>query len=105
MAFPALHGINPRSIHAAVPQDVSQPDDILLQRVVRPGEQVPQIVGEHLALRHPGILAQCFHFMPDIAPVQGLPAPGDKYRPGGDSPLPGVSEQRLLQLSGQENRP
>ena len=48
---PGLHRINPRCVDAAVSQNVRQPDDILLQRVVGPGKQVPQVMGKHLADR------------------------------------------------------
>ena len=70
MGLAGLHGIDPGRIQAGVPQNIRQPDDILLQGVIGPGEQVPQVVREHLSLRHAGLPAQRFHLMPDIASVQ-----------------------------------
>ena len=105
VGIPGLHGVNPCGVHTAVSQDICQPDDILLQRVICPGEQVPQVVGKDLALRHSGSFAQVFHLMPDVAPVQGPPASGDKHGPSGDPPLPCVPHHHLLQLSGQKNGP
>lgn len=37
------------------------------------GEQVPQIVREYLFRHHAGLPAEGFHFMPDVAAVQGPP--------------------------------
>lgn len=96
MGVSSLHCVDSGGVHIGVPEDVRKPDDVLLHAVVRPGEQVPQVVGEYLALCHIGGLAQRFHIVPEVAAVQGLPVPGHEYRTDSDFLLLRVLEQQIL---------
>ena len=52
----------------------------MLQRIVRPGKQVTQIVGKYLFGIHIGTLAKSFHIPPDIGSIQRLAGLGGKHR-------------------------
>ena len=98
MAFPGLHGVDPRGVHTAVAQQVRQTHDVLFDGVKRPGEKVPQIVGVYLAPRHLRPFTQPLHTAPDIAAVQRLAVSPHKYWPGLLAGFFYISQQQLLQL-------
>ena len=66
--------------NAAVPEDVGQLCDVLVDSVKHPGEQMPQIVREHLLGIDIGGTTQSFHLPPDIGAIHGLAGSGDKHR-------------------------
>ena len=100
-----LRRVDPRGVDAGVAQDVRQPGEILLQGIKRPGEEVPEVVGEDLARRHAGALAEGLHIPPDVRPVQRPPVPREKHRSGGDFLFLQVGFQQAAQLVRQEHRP
>ena len=51
------HDVNAGGVDAAVTQDVGQLGYVLLDPIERAGEQLPQIVREHLARRYIGLFA------------------------------------------------
>ena len=53
MLHPRGDDINAGGVYAGMTQDVCQADDVPLHGVKQPGEQVPQVMGEDLLLRHP----------------------------------------------------
>ena len=67
------------------------------------GEEVAQIVGEHLGRLHPGFTAQLFHDVVDVGTVEGLARPGDKHAALFDAALPGVNPQLFAQLQRQDD--
>ena len=101
----ALGGVNAGGLDAAVAQDVCQAGEVLFQAVIRPGEQVPEIVGEYLAGSHPGALTQGLHVPPDIGPVQRPAVLGHKHRSGGDFLFLEIGFQQAAQLVRQEYHP
>ena len=78
--------------------------DILHLPVKVPGEQMLQIMREHLPRRHFGRLAQCFHHRPDVGTVQRPSSAGDKHRPTPDVSAPAVGKQPDAQGPGQKHR-
>ena len=82
--------INPRRLNAAMPQHRRQRRHVPVHPVMRPGEQMAQIVGEHLRGRNPRGFAQRFQVRPDLMPAQAFSASGEKYLAGGDFVFPGV---------------
>ena len=100
----ALGGVNAGGVDAGVAQNIRQPGQVLFQRVVRPGEQVAQVVGEHLARLHSGALAQPLHIPPDVGAVHGLSRPRHEHRSSGDFLFLKIFFQRPAQLVRQKNR-
>ena len=96
--------IEPCRVDGAVAKDVRQLDDVPVQQVKGLGEQVPQIMGKHLAFRHACRAAQPLHFRPDLHPAQRAAAPCEKDPAGGDAPGTGVAQQLPAEFSGNENR-
>ena len=78
-------GINAGGIKAGMPQQIRKTAQILFHLIVQTRKEVPQIVGEHLFLCHPGSVAKRLHPMEDVAPVQGLAAAGHEDAPGVDA--------------------
>ena len=90
-------------LDAAVAQHVRQLYNILAGPVEGRGEQVPQIVGEHLGGLHPRRPAQALHLRPDLGPGQTFSASGEKNLPGGDFLLLGVLQQLAAEFAGNED--
>ena len=88
--------INPRGIDAAVAEDIGELGDVLFQPVKRTGEQMPEIMREHLAGIDVRVPAQRFHLPPDIRAADGLAAAGDKDRACCDTLFLGVLQQLFL---------
>lgn len=76
----ALCRVNASRIDIGVTQDICQSAQIMLQRIVRPGKQVTQIVGKYLFGIHIGTLAKSLHIPPDIGSIQRLAGLGGKHR-------------------------
>ena len=68
----------------AVAQHIGQLHHIVGTAIKRLGEQVPQVVGEHLFRRDSRCTAQCFHFRPDLFSGNRLTASGEKHLARGD---------------------
>lgn len=109
MNRPALHGVDACGVDAGVTQDVRQPGQVALYGVIRSGEQMAEIVGEHLGRLHSSAFAQAFHVPPDVGAVKGPPRPrhehrpADVLRPGGDFLCPEIVPEQAAQLGGQEH--
>ena len=70
MLFAAREQVDARRIDGAVPQHVRQLDDILAHPVELDGEQVPQVVGEHLLRRDARLRAQRLELLPNAVAGQ-----------------------------------
>ena len=97
------HDIDSGGVDAAVAQNVRQLGNVLFQTIEGSGEQLAQIVGEHLAGLHPGFFTKSFHLCPNIASIQRLSVSGDKNRAGVDAVFLCVGQQETTQLAGQQN--
>ena len=82
-------------------QHIRKAHDVPLGPVEGGGEQVPQIVREHLARLHPCRLAQPLEFKPHLPPRNALPAACEKNLTGSDFLFSGVLHQLAAQLGGQ----
>ena len=104
-----LHGVDACGVDAGVAENVRQPGQVTLYGVIRSGEQVAEIVGEHLGRLHSSAFAQAFHIPPDVGAVKGPPRPrhehrpADVLRPGGDFLCPEIVPEQAAQLGGQEH--
>ena len=97
--------IDPRRLYAGMPQDIRQLHHVPAGPVEGPGEEMPQIVGKHLAPLHPGPAAEGFHLCPNLAPAQPPTASGEKDFTGGDFLFPGVFQKLAAELPRQQDGP
>ena len=58
--------IDSRGLDAAMSQHPRQLYDIMMQPIIRPGEQVTQVMGKHLFLIDPRLAAQALHLPPYV---------------------------------------
>lgn len=63
-----------------------------------------QVVGKYLVPVHSRILAEGFHFLPDIAAIHGLAGPGHKDAARSDPAFSDVGLQLTAQLDRQDHR-
>ena len=70
---PALHGVDAGGVDAGVSQNVRQPGQILFQRVIAPGEQVAQVVGNTLPGSTPALSHRRFMSRQMLERSRGLP--------------------------------
>ena len=70
--------IDSRGLHAGMPEQVRQPCNISAHPVEAPGEEMPQVVREHLGGLDLRRSAQRFHFRPDLFSGQTFSASGEK---------------------------
>jgi len=75
---------------AGMAQYVRQLRHIPAGPVEGPGEEMPQIVGEHLGFLHPRTGADGLHLRPYLPPAQTPSASGEEYLPGGDLLFSGI---------------
>ena len=66
------YNIDPGGINAAVPQDIRQLCNILLNAIEGPGKELAEVMGKDLGGIDTRCLTQPFHLRPDIASVQRL---------------------------------
>ena len=97
------HDIDSRRVDTAMPQDVCQLCNILLNAVKGPCKQFAQVMGKDLAGFYCGRLTERLHLRPDITPIQRLSASRHKDRPCSDTASPGIFQQQPAQLSRQED--
>ena len=57
MLYAALCGVYPGGVYIGVAKDICQTEEVLFQRIKKPGKQVAQIVWEHFLFVYPGLLA------------------------------------------------
>ena len=62
-------------------------------------------MGEYFAFLHVGLLAQGFHHLPDVGPVQGTVVFGDEHRAFHQFLLLQIPAQQLFQLPGDQDPP
>ena len=60
-----FHCVNSCCVYAAVPENISQAYDVLLQAVIRAREKMTKVVWKDLLFRHVRRLTQFFHITPD----------------------------------------
>ena len=92
------HQVDPGGLDAAVAQQVGELDDVPAGPIKHRGEQVPQIVREHLSGLHTGVLAETFHLRPDLPAAQFFSAFGAKDLAGGGLLFLGVFQQLPAEL-------
>ncbi|CAN4051677.1 hypothetical protein EJMLMN_EJMLMN_17280, partial [Dysosmobacter welbionis] len=97
--------VNPGRLNTGVAQDVRQLGHVPADTVERPGEQVPQIVGKHLAGCHARLVAQRFHLRPDLPAGDAFFVSGEKNLAGSDFLFPGVFEELAAELARQQDGP
>ena len=61
---PGGNEVNAGGLDGTMTQHVGQPDNVPARPVKQGGEQVPQVVGEHLSGLHSRLLAQPLHLRP-----------------------------------------
>ena len=66
------HNVDPGGINAAVPQNICQLRNILLNAVKSPGKELAEVMGKDLGGIDTRCLTQPFHLCPDVASVQRL---------------------------------
>ena len=64
------HDVDSGGVDGAVPQDIRQLGDILVDAVEGAGKELAQVMGKHLGALHTGGHAKLFHHPPDAAAVQ-----------------------------------
>ena len=101
----ALGGVDAGGVDGGMAQNVRQPGEVFLQRVVGAGEKMAQVAGKDFARLHPGALAQGLHVPPGVRFVQRLARLGGEHRPGGLFLRPDIFLQQPPQLVGQEHDP
>ena len=99
----ARDDVDARRIDTAVSQDIREPRDVFLYAVKGSGEQVPQIVREHLAGVDAGFLAEALHLPPDIRSVHQLACLGNENRSLFNVPLSRILQKLSLQLLHDKN--
>ena len=98
----AAHGkIDAGRFDIAVSQHIGQAGNVLAGLVKGRGEQVPEVMREHLARRYPRRLTQPFQFIPDLPPCNTFSAFGAKDRAGSDFLFFRVFAQLAAQLGRQ----
>lgn len=95
--------IDPRGFQRAVAQHVGQLGHIPAGAVKHPGKEVPQVVGEHLAGGHAGLLAQGLHLGPNLLAGDGAAPAGAEDLPRGRFLPFGVLQQLFPQPLGNED--
>ena len=95
--------INAGGFDATVAQYIRQFRRLPADTVKDPGEQVPQIVGEHFGGLHARPTAEGLHLCPDLLAEQVLSASGEKDLPGGGFVFSGILQQLPAQSAGNEN--
>ena len=100
-----LEGVDPGGVHAGVAKNVRQAGQVPLHLVESPGEEMAEVVREDLPGGDLGLPAQRLHLPPEVGAVQGLAAPGDQHRAGGDAVGFGVLPQPLAQLAREVHLP
>ena len=77
--------INAGRIDAAVSENIRKLGNILFDAVKDTGEQVPQVMGEHLLRVDIRLRTQGFHLPPDVGAADGLTCAGHKDHTAFDS--------------------
>lgn len=103
--FAAPHGVNAGGVDAAVSENVREAHDVLELSVVRPGEQVAQVVGKDFLCQHLRRLRQLFEHLPDVRPVERPARPRDEHAAADDPVLLAVGGELAAQCVGHEDRP
>ena len=88
----------------AVTEHIGELGDVLGGAVVYPCEQMPEVVRKHLAAVNVCLLANCFHFAPDLFSGNAVTAFGDEKFTGSDFVFLGVFQQLLAELARQQDR-
>lgn len=85
-------------------QHIRKAHDVSLGPVEGGGEQVPQVVGEHLARLPPRRLAQPLELKPHLPPRNAPPAACEKNLTGSGFLFSGVLHQLAAQLGREQDR-
>ena len=105
MLLSCRHNIDPGGVDTAVSQNICQLGNVLFDAVEGPGEELPQVVGKHLAFPDTGGFAQLLHQPPDPAAVERFAVSAHKDRARSDAPALCVIQQDIFQLAWNKNRP
>lgn len=101
---PADHQVDAGGVDAGMTQHIRKAHDVPAGAVKCRGEQMPQIVGEHLRCFHSSRLAQPLEFVPYLPTSDRPSAFGEKDLAGGGFLLFCVLHQLAAQLGGQQDR-
>ena len=80
-------------LHAGMTQHVSELGNVPANFIKCPGEQVPQIVGEHFGRGYPSRFTQGLHLCPNLLSGHGLSVSGEEELAGGGFVFSGEFEQ------------
>ena len=89
----AAHKIYPGSLHAGVPEYISQLHDVPVGAVICHSEQMPQIVGENLPGGNAATPGKPLHAAPYLLTAQTFASPSEKYLTGEDIFCPAIAKQ------------
>lgn len=99
------HEIDAGGVDAAVPQQVGQLGDVLVQAVEGAGEELPQIVRKDFSGPDGGPGAELLHLPPDGAAVQGRTLAAAEQDARANPPVFCVLQELTAQLPRQQHRP
>ena len=71
--------VQPCGVDAAVTEHIGELRDILIHFIEHPRKQMSEIVREHLIRAYARVGTDRFHIPPDVCPINGKPAPRNKY--------------------------
>lgn len=103
MFRPGGNKVNAGGFDAGMAQYIGQLDHIPASLVESPGEEVPQIVGEHFLFRYPGFLTKSFHLRPNLFSRDTFSASGEKDFTGSGFVFFGVAEQLAAEFPRQQD--
>ena len=90
-------------LDAGMAEQVGQAHDVLLLPVEREGEEMAQVVREHLLRGDARGRAQPLHHTPDVGAVERIAVLRDEHGPGGNAPFPAVAAQLPPQRGGDRH--
>ena len=102
--FSAAGGVNSGGVDAAVAEDIREAHNVLETLIVRPGEEVAQIVGKDLLFEYPCRLRQPLQHLPDIGAVKRPSRPGDEYTALAYAALTAPGAEFFTQRVGNQDR-
>ena len=97
--------VQPCGVDAAVTEHIGELRDILIHFIEHPRKQMSEIVREHLIRAYASVGTDRFHIPPDICPINGKPAPRNKYHTALYPMLFCIIKQPIPQFRNQENNP
>ena len=89
--------------NAGVTQNIRQLDHVLAGFIKGSGKQVPQIMRKYFFMHYPSLLAERFHFRPNLLSGKIFTVSGEEDPAGSGFLIFRVAEQFPAELMGQKN--